>query len=443
MIDYLDIDAKLDAYSDAFDFYMDCGEMPPTIPKDDALGEYMKEVIDNNPQIDGTDPIWREVLKEDLISFFSSLLRVFKTIQQEMMQELFLIAQFNAASIDQKRAMWKQVYHVISKGYSQSEINLSGYIEQFKTENTEAVLTSITQDWEKACKMKLDRRQRKALEDSKSRFEIKCSDAGNSNYETIKKTEQYIYNHPQLADIVNVIGRGKDISAEERDSIIYKFLPVTVSKTPAIEEIDRVETGNNIERTLPVELSMPEDLFFKKYALKELQLLSGPGKDKPRKIEKHKKTPRLTKGPIVVSIDTSGSMSGHPEEIAFSLLRQLLRMAKRQKRPCFLISFSVHSKSIDLSKPRNWKKFDDFLSHRFSGGTDGEEMLAESIHVLQSGTFEMADVLIISDLKFPAPKPFTTEMILREKALGTRFYALQIGNHKHEYTDIMDKIWKV
>ena len=170
---------------------------------------------------------------------------------------------------------------------------------------------------------------------------------------------------------------------------------------------------------------------------------SRRGKDKPKKVAENRKEPRLTKGPIIVSIDTSGSMSGRPEKIAFSLLRQLLRMAKQQRRPCYLISFSVRAKSIDLAKPRNWGQLDHFLKHCFSGGTDGEQMLTEAIRVLQKGTFEMADVLIISDLEFPAPISTTMENINREKALGTRFYALQIGRSSHEYDEIMDKIWVV
>ena len=70
MTDYTNIDSCLSDYSDAFDFYMDCGEMPPSMPADDCLAGYMKEVIDNNPQIDGSDPTWVEVLKDELISFF-------------------------------------------------------------------------------------------------------------------------------------------------------------------------------------------------------------------------------------------------------------------------------------------------------------------------------------------------------------------------------------
>ena len=67
MIDYTDVDAKLEEYSEAFDFYMESGEMPPTMPEEDCLAGYMKEVIDNNPQIDGSDETWVEVLKDGIL----------------------------------------------------------------------------------------------------------------------------------------------------------------------------------------------------------------------------------------------------------------------------------------------------------------------------------------------------------------------------------------
>lgn len=443
MIDYTDVDAKLDEYNEAFDFYMERGEMPPHISEEDCLAGYMKEVIDSNPQIDGSDPTWTEVLKEDLITFFTALLEQFRAMQLEAMRELALIAKFSQAPIEQKRLMWYKVHETITGQYSRYEVNLPGFTAQFKSDDKDAVFAALTSDWENACKNRLTRQERQMLERSKRQFEQTCREAGTTDYEARKRIDNYIHRYPQLQEIIDMIGRDKNPTADEKDTVIYKFLPTTISKNSSVEEIDRVESGDNLERVLVAELSMPEDLFYKRYATKELQQFSSPGKDNPKKVEEHRKDPRLTKGPIIVSIDTSGSMSGRPEKIAFSLLKQLLRMAKKQKRPCFLISFSVRSKSIDLSKPRNWGKLDHFLKHSFSGGTDGEQMLAEAIRVLQKGTFEMADVLIISDLQFPGPKPGTMENIDREKTLGTRFYALQIGHWSHEYTKVMDKIWVV
>lgn len=361
MIDYTDIDARLDEYSEAFDFYMERGEMPPTMNGDDCLVGYMQEVIDNNPQIDGSDPTWMEVLKEDLISFFTALLEQFRAMQLEAMKELALIAKFAAAPIEQKRLMWQEVKDVIESGYSKYDVNLPGFTAQFQSNDKDAIFSALTSDWENACIEKLNRKQRQMLERSKQQFEQICRDAGTTDYEDKKKIDNYIHRYPQLQEIVDMIGRDKNPSKEEKDTVIYKFIPTTISKSSSVEEIDRVENGDNLERILPVEIAMPEDMFFKRYATKELQQFSSPGKDSPKKVEEHGKDPRLTKGPIIVSIDTSGSMSGRPEKIAFSLLKQLLRIAKKQKRPCFLISFSVRSKSIDLSKPRNWGRVDNFL----------------------------------------------------------------------------------
>ena len=443
MIDYSDVDAMLDQYSAAFDLYMERGEMPPAMTEDDCLLAYMKEVIDNNPQIDGSDPIWVEVLKESLISFFKVLLEQFRKMQIEAMKELEQIERFNRVSIEEKRKMWARVYKAISSTYSKYEVNLQGYTEQFRTNDRNAVFAAMTSDWNNACRARLDRRQRQMLEQSKAKFEQISQEAGTSDYNDRKKLDKYIHRYPQLREIVEMIGRDKDPTKNEKDTVIFKFLPVTVTRNPSVEEIDRIESGDNLERVLPSEMAMPDDLFFKRYATKELQQFSSPGKDKPRKTEDHRKDPRLTKGPVIVSVDTSGSMSGQPLRIAFSLLRQLLRMAKRQKRPCFLISFSVRAKSVDLSKPGNWGKLDKFLENSFSGGTDGEQMLSEAIRVLEKGTFEMADVLIISDLQFPAPALPTREKIAREQSLGTRFYALRIGNYSHSYGKILDRIWTI
>lgn len=443
MTDYTDIDGKLEEYSDAFDIYVETGEMPSSISKEDYLAEYMQEVIDNNELNKDSDPTWIETVKDELMSFLVLLLELLKDLQLEANKELEMIERFKEASFEHKQEMWGHVRETIETNYSEFEVNICGYVAQLGTENNEAVLAAVVDDWEVACRTRIQQQERQILTRAKNQFERQSHEVGKQDYEDKKRLDNYIHQYPQLQEIVDIIGRDKDQSKEEKDAIIFKFLPVTVAKNTSVEEFDRVESGNNLERVLPVELSMPEDLFFKRYVTKELQQFSSPGKNKPQKIEEHRKDPRLTKGPIIVCVDTSGSMAGRPLKIAFSLLRQLLRMAKKQKRPCYLISFSIRAKAIDLAKPRNWGKLDHFLSDSFSGGTDGEQMLAEAIRVLQTGTYEMADVLIISDFEFPAPKATTMVNINTEKSFSTRFYGLQIGRSNHKYHKIMDRIWLV
>lgn len=359
-----------------------------------------------------------------------------------------LLAQFMQQTIAGKRAMWGNVCKILENGYSKYDVNLEGYKSQFDGENNDAVFASLARDWENACNEKCEGKKKALLEKSHSQWEVACRDAGTRDYEDRVKLDRFIAKYPALKEIVKIMGREKDEDNKEKDSVIRKYLPTTLSRNPSVEEIDCVEQGDNIPRALPSELALladpiTEPLFYKRYAVKELQQLSSPSKDKPLKTDTEKNKPRLTKGPIIVSIDTSGSMSGWPTKVSTSLLLQLLRMAKKEKRKCFLISFSVRAKSIDLSRPGNWHRLEEFLKDRYTGGTDGEQMLRQAMDVLGNGNFEMADILIISDFCFHVPMADTSRRMDEHRNLGTKFYGLQIGKYSNSYNKILDRIWQV
>ena len=170
MIDYTDVDAKLEEYSEAFDFYMESGEMPPTMTEEDCLAGYMKEVIDNNPQIDGSDPTWVEVLKDGLLNYFYQLLQAFSSIQQQAEKENDFIQSFEDASIEIKRSLWSDVRNLISKKYSKFEVNLDGYTNLFATEETDAVMCALISDWKKACNEHCQQQQMSILSKSKKKL---------------------------------------------------------------------------------------------------------------------------------------------------------------------------------------------------------------------------------------------------------------------------------
>ncbi len=441
------IDKKIDEYSEAFDFYMDCGRMPDNIPPGDLLGGYMAQVIDDNPQLSPDEPIWNEVLKESLLSYFNVLLQHFMEIERQRQKELALIAQFMGAGIEGKREMWGPVCLLIGQSYTKYDVNIEGYKQQFDGENNDAVFASLARDWEAACNEKCDNRKKSLLDKSRKQWEFQCKEAGPHDYEARRKLDKFIAKYPALKEIVRIMGREKVENHTEKDSVVRKYLPSVVSKHPTVEEVDRVEQGDNIPRALPSELALmadpdTESLFYKRYAVKELQQLSSPSRDKPVKADREKNRPRLTKGPIIVALDTSGSMDGTPIKIATSLLQQLLRMAKKERRKCFLISFSVRAKSIDLSRPGNWRKLEAFLEDGYSGGTDGEQMLNQAMTALDKGPFEMADVLVISDFYFPKPLSKTMGRMEDHRKKGTKFYGLQIGDENKTYDKILDKKWQ-
>ena len=71
---------------------------------------------------------------------------------------------------------------------------------------------------------------------------------------------------------------------------------------------------------------------------------------------------------------------------------------------------------MDLAHPANWDKLKDFLDHGFSGGTNGEEMLKIALRVLETETYSLADILIISDFEFSKPIKNTIDKMCEERA---------------------------
>lgn len=444
------INQRVAMYNEAFDFYMDCGHMSDMVPNGDMLAGYMKSVIDANPQLDSQDTTWKEVLKDDLLSFLSAILGAFFEIEQEHQKEMAFIEAYQKAEIGKQRQLWGTVYKHVKGNYAPFDVNIDGYIEQFTDHETQDVIDTLTEDWKKAADKRLYKKEDQLLEQNKDKWERRMREWGRSDYERRKKIDKMYYHYPVLQDIVHIIGREQPQHKETKDDIVYKYMPILLSHSTMATEIEQISIGNNLSHVIPSEiatLSEPstEMMFFKKFAERQLQIFANkpPMKAQDKQVQDHQTKPRLEMGPIIVSIDTSGSMIGKPEKLARSLLMQLLRLAKKQHRKCFVITFSVRAKALELTKPANWGLLEKFFEEGFSGGTDGEQMLAAALDTLQTKDFCMADVLIISDFFFPLPIDKTHKRMETEHAKGTRYYGLQIGETKNPYDKVLDKIWRI
>lgn len=444
-----DIKEKLKEYGEAFDFYMDNGKMPDYIPPDDPLGQYMVKVFEDNPQLDSQNQLWVEILKDDMMKFIAAMLQLFIPIEKDYKQEIQYMSYFASENLEYKRLFWSNVYNMIKKKYTKLEVNIDGYVEQMKGNNPLPILSMLTKDWRKACDEKLLLDKQEIIDKHIQKWESHLVRYGEEDYKQRKKVEKIFYSYPQLAEILQLIGREQPSRKEEFDDTVTHYMPILPSPPRPAAEVEEIAQGNNLQYLLPIETALmadkyTEDLFLLKYATHQLQLFANKPKEQSDiKREQHEKNkPRLDKGPIIVSLDTSGSMDGRPLQIATSVLLQLLRMAKKQKRKCFLIEFSVQAQCLDLSDPCTWSQLDDFLDNHFSGGTDGEEMLDAALNALQTNDYSMADVLIISDFEFSQPNMGTCYRMNVEHNKGTRFYGLQIGGYHNEYYTLLDEIWK-
>ena len=449
-----DFAQKIKEYDEAFDFYMDYGRLPDNLPHGDLLGGLIGQTIKDNPQLESQDPLWTELLKEELMKFIEAMLRLFQPIEEYHRKEQSFIAVFVDGGITQKRNMWGQVVKVIESQYKPEELNLEGYKDQLNKSETdeqvETILNTMGKEWKQASDDKEVERKKRLITDNQLRWEHHIKEHGLSDYKERRKIEQFFYSYPELKELLRIIGREQPKREDDMDDTVRRYLPILPSPPKPAAEAEEIANGDDLQHLLPSETAIlseshTEGLFYYKYATKQLQLFANrPKTESQFKTEQtQKKKPRLEKGPIIVAIDTSGSMYGKPMKIAHAVLLQLLRMARKQKRKVFLMSFSVRAKFLDLSLPRNWMKLNSFLDNHFTGGTDGEEMLRLSLEMLQSKSFAMADVLIISDFYFSLPIEPTQVKMRMEHNKGTRFYGLKIDSTNRAYDKILDKTWNI
>lgn len=449
-----DFDQKLKEYDEAFDFYMDYGKLPENMSKGDLLGGFIVQTIQDNPQLESRDPLWTELMKEELMKFIDTMLQVLQPIEEYHRKEQAFIKAFVGGGLTQKRNMWGQTTKIIEQNYKPEELNLEGYKDQLNECNSEQqkeiILNALAHEWKKASDDKEEERKQNLLSTNQQRWVQHLKEHGLSDYKERQKVERFFYSYPELRELIRMIGREQPKREDEMDDTIQRYLPILPSSPKPAAEAEEIVNGNELQHLLPSETAIlsdrqTENLFFYKFVAQQLQLFANRPKNKSHfKTEQtKKKEPRLENGPIIVAVDTSGSMNGKRLKIAYSVLTQLLRLARKQKRKVFLMSFSVRAKFLDLSLPRNWMRLNAFLEEKFTGGTDGEAMLNRAIEKLQSKSFGMADVLIISDFYFPPPLGPTKKKMLIEHNKGTRFYGLKINSIGQQYDKILDKTWNI
>lgn len=215
---------------------------------------------------------------------------------------------------------------------------------------------------------------------------------------------------------------------------IEQFVPDINSK----EEIVGIRLGRQIEYALPQELALLADeetavLFDMKYTEGRLMCFEMEGLQKNVYETEEEQTIEVEEkekmGPIIVCVDTSGSMQGAPETIAKALTLFLTTRAIGQKRNCFLINFSTQIETLDLSGKMGMVKVMEFLQKSFHGGTDASPALEHGLELMKTKNYKKADLLMISDFVMDALPNGTKEKIELARQQKNKFYSLSIGSN--------------
>jgi len=236
----------------------------------------------------------------------------------------------------------------------------------------------------------------------------------------LKSYSTFFEKNPDLRRIVDFIGRREFDPPSDR----IRLSPFGKNR------IQTVRFSDSINNLLPMEAAklLNPSLKRKFYAdmlegkLLSYQLLgkhyTGPPHIKPR-------------GPMIVLVDTSGSMHGAPQTLAKSAVLAMAKRMLSQQRDMKVILFASTSQHLEIelsNRKKMSEKFLNFLLYTFGGGTDFNTALASGLKSLKEKDFQGADLLFITDGK----SEVSDELVLArweetKKKYNAKVYSLIVG----------------
>ena len=152
---------------------------------------------------------------------------------------------------------------------------------------------------------------------------------------------------------------------------------------------------------------------------------------------------------MIICMDTSGSMEGHPLDVARVVVSNIFMEAQRQKRACLLILYSEDIDVIDLKNA--WENYKVRLGGGYKdfilqipieyGATDITEMLLAIFGLWENSQYyQLADVLVISDFEIPKPSIDLLSKMMYYRGLGYRFFGYKIGYEETELSPYFNEI---
>ncbi|CAL8461911.1 g1442 [Coccomyxa elongata] len=141
--------------------------------------------------------------------------------------------------------------------------------------------------------------------------------------------------------------------------------------------------------------------------------------------------PAAELGPIIVCLDTSGSMAGARETVAKAVALECMRGAHRQQRACYLYAFSgprdVKELELKVDAPSLLELL-AFLQYSFGGGTDVDRPLELSLDRLEQKDWAQADIMMVTDGEIAPPSEAVLQRLERARSeLGLEVHGLLVG----------------
>ncbi len=187
-------------------------------------------------------------------------------------------------------------------------------------------------------------------------------------------------------------------------------------------ELHRITTGADVSRLIPSELAILHHPLLRRDFLRrrlEERLLCY-------EIEAPEREGR---GPMIVLIDGSGSMSGERDVWAKALALSLFEMARRQRRKFVAVSFSSGEaplRPFTFEAPLRPSDLVAFAEYFPGGGTDFVAPLRYALERLRESRYRRGDVVLVTDGACQVPEAWLEEFLVEKERLEFSVFSLLI-----------------
>lgn len=290
-----------------------------------------------------------------------------------------------------------------------------------------------------------------------TRWDLLCGLLRTAGWQEVVLARRLIERLPDLARVLRQLGRAQQTEApDERSFATVQVMEQATAQCPERRTIHvpdlpgetrGIRRSDRIGRMLPAEamlLGHPRLRLVWHARRAERTLLTYEDDDRLQDIRLHQapvwrpsRRPdfdrRLESGPILVCVDTSGSMQGGAEAVAKATVLEAVRVAHAQKRPCHVFAFGGPDEVVEVElavDTEGIERLIGFLGQSFRGGTDICGPLERAVAKLEEERWQLADLLIASDGEFGATAAVVERLRGAKQALGLRVQGVLIGDRE-------------
>ncbi|GAB5552327.1 MAG: hypothetical protein Sapg2KO_19180 [Saprospiraceae bacterium] len=475
-----------------------------SIPEElnDQYFQYFRKAMDRLFQIDNLLPILQrndQITQQLVLDTLYWIRKTYNKVQQTNPYEEE-VKRLTMWSITPKHIFvtrWSVMTEYLKATYPKEELDIYFYQENFQTiigskpldqipakdqERMELILTDLLAQWDALLNAKILEYQLQKLEQEREEY-LELMDAKveeyqqlmdiitpfsdylgwdmsrslwqDSSFDVIQQYDELLKDEKSLQELADLLGKLREAEIEMEEETFEKTIirQEWVTDEFSKAEIVGVHESNDLNNLLSSEaglLSDPstENLFLQKFAEKNLLTFRYEDrkliKSEDKYTEVNQRVKQKEKGPFIVCVDTSESMTGRPEQIAKVLSLGILKMAIRENRRAYLINFSIGIKTLDLYDIANSvDELAKFLRMSFYGGTDISLPLYEAIRQLKTNDYQDADVLVISDfIMYRVNKEVLKDVQFFQQNKGAQFHSLTLSDDPNSMIlDHFDNNW--